>query len=149
MKTSFRTVPDTNVIIAAQSGSLTSPNREYFTRWKNAEFALLFSDDTIREYIEKLTERNIPEDHILELAVIIEKLGEHTSIQYFHLAKYPIDADDVAFVLCAENGYATHLISYDKHLLDLQGFYSFKICKTVDFLTDLRQILAANAVISS
>jgi len=46
MKTSFRTVPDTNVIIAAQSGSPTSPNRGYFTRWKNAEFVLLFSDDT-------------------------------------------------------------------------------------------------------
>jgi len=96
----------------------------------------------IREYIEKLTERNIPEDHILELAAIIEKLGERTSIQYFHLANYPTDPDDFAFVLCAANGYATHLISYDRHLLDLQGFYSFKICKTVDFLAELRQILA-------
>jgi predicted nucleic acid-binding protein len=52
----------------------------------------------------------------------IWKLGEHTSIQYFHLANYPSDPDDIAFVLCAENGYATHLLSYDKHLLDLQGF---------------------------
>jgi hypothetical protein len=45
-------------------------------------------------------------------------------------------------VLCAENGYATHLISYDKHLLDLQEFYSYKICKTMDFLSELRQVLA-------
>jgi predicted nucleic acid-binding protein len=92
MKTSFRTVPDTNVII--------------------------------------------------ELAVTIQKLGEHTSIQYFHLANYPSDSDDIAFVLCANNGYATHLISYDMHLLALQGFYSFKICKTVDFLAELRDVLA-------
>lgn len=142
MKTSFRTVPDTNVIIAAQNGSPTSPNREYFTRWKNEEFALLFSDDTTHEYIEKLIERNIREEHSIELAVTIQKLGEHTSIQYFHLANYPSDPDDVAFVLCADNGHATHLISYDMHLLILQGFYSFKICKTVDFLSELRQVSA-------
>jgi predicted nucleic acid-binding protein len=133
---------DTNVIIAAQNGDATSPNREYFTRWKNEEFALLFSDDTIHEYIEKLTERNIPEEHIIELAVTIQKLGEHASIQYFHLAYYPSDPEDIAFVLCAENGYATHLISYDRHLLALQGFYSFKICKMVDFLAELREVLA-------
>jgi predicted nucleic acid-binding protein len=142
MKTSFRTVPDTNVIIAAQNGSPTSPNREYFTRWKNEEFVLLFSDDTSHEYIEKLTERNTPEELIVELIVAIWKLGEHISIQFFHLANYPSDPDDIAFVLCAENGYATHLISYDKHLLDLQGFYSYKICKTMDFLSELRQALA-------
>jgi predicted nucleic acid-binding protein len=111
MKTSFRSVPDTNVIIAAQNGSPTSPNREYFSRWENKEFALLFSDDTIYEYIETLAERNISEELIINLVITIQKLGEHTSILFFHLARYPSDPDDVAFVLCAENGYATHLIS--------------------------------------
>jgi len=142
MKTSLRTVPDTNVIIAAQNSSLTSPNREYFARWKNKEFALLFSDDTISEYIEKLTERHISREFILELTVTIREIGEYTAIDSFHFFQYPSDPDDIAFVLCAENGNATHLISYDSHLLNLQGFYSFKICKTVDFLSELRQVLA-------
>ncbi|GAK61067.1 hypothetical protein U27_00965 [Candidatus Vecturithrix granuli] len=29
MKTNLRTVPDTNVVIAAQNASVTSPNKEY------------------------------------------------------------------------------------------------------------------------
>ncbi|MCI0612853.1 hypothetical protein L0244_07670, partial [bacterium] len=65
MKTSLRTVPDTNVVVAAQSANVTSPNREYFERWKNEEFALLFSDDTLSEYIEKLMERNVPKEIIV------------------------------------------------------------------------------------
>ena len=141
MKTSLRTVPDTNVIIAAENGSPTSPNKEFFTRWQNEEFALLFSTDTLREYIKKLTERHVPRERIKQLIVPIKIMGEHISIQFFHFAHYPSDPDDIAFVLCAENGYATHLISYDNHLLVLQGFYSFKICKTVDFLSELRRVL--------
>ena len=144
MKTSLRTVPDTNVIIAAQNSNPTSPNKEFFSRWQNEEFVLLFSNDTLGEYVKKLIERQIPRERIRQLIIAIKRKGEKIEIQYFHFAKYPIDRDDIAFVLCAENGYATHLISYDKHLLDLQGFYSFKICKTVDFLTELRQILAGS-----
>jgi len=79
MKTSFRTVPDTNVIIAAQNGGLTSPNREYFTRWKNNEFAFLFSDDTMLEYVEKLNERHISRDLIIELTAAIQEIGEYTA----------------------------------------------------------------------
>jgi len=143
MKTSLRTVPDTNVIIAGQSLSATSPNKEYFERWKNDEFALLFSDDTLREYIKKLIEQEVPKEVIIQLIVAIQELRSYVSIQFFHLAKYPTDSDDISFLLCAENGNATHLISYDPHLLELHGFYSFKICKTLDFLFELRQVLSA------
>lgn len=143
MKTSLRAVPDTNVIITAENSSPTSPNREFFSRWQNQEFALLFSTDTLREYIKKLAERHVPRERIKQLIVAIKIMGEHVSIQYFHLAQYPSDPDDIAFVLCADNGDATHLISYDAHLLVLQGQYSFKICKTIDFLSELRQILVS------
>src|SRR5574341_530626 len=142
MKTSLRTVPDTNVVFAAQRANVTSPNREYFERWKNEEFELLFSDDTLREYIEKLLERNVPKEIIMQLVAAILELGTSTAIQFFHLAQYPVDPDDIAFILCAENGDATHLISYDPHLLDLNGFYQFKIFKTLDFLSELRALLS-------
>ncbi len=141
MKTSLRTVPDTNVVIAAQNSSSTSPNKEFFSRWQSEEFALLFSRDTLAEYVKKLTGRQVPRERIKQLIVAIKRMGEPIPILFFHLARYPSDPDDVAFVLCAENGYATHLISYDNHLLVLQGSYSFKICKTVDFLSELRQAL--------
>jgi hypothetical protein len=93
MQTSLRTVPDTNVVVAAQSASVTSSNREYFERWKNEEFALLFPDDTLREYIEKLVERSVLKEIIMQLVVAILELGTFTPIQFFHLAKYPIDAE--------------------------------------------------------
>jgi predicted nucleic acid-binding protein len=137
MKTSLRTVPDTNVAVAAQSANVTSPNREFFERWKNEEFALLFSDDTLHEYIEKLVARSVPKEIIIQLVVAILEMGTFTTIRFFHLAKYPVDPDDIAFILCAENGSETHLISHDPHLLDLNGFYQFKICKTLDFLFEL------------
>ncbi len=142
MKTSLRVVPDTNVVIAAQNSSSTSPNKEFFTRWQNEEFALLFSKDTLREYIKKLTERQVPRERIKQLIISIKRIGDHTSILFFHLANYPSDPDDIPFILCAENGNASHLISYDRHLLELQGFYSFKICKPLDFLFELRKISA-------
>jgi hypothetical protein len=33
------------------------------------------------------------------------------------LPHYPADADDIAFLLCAWNGLASHLVSYDIHAL--------------------------------
>ena len=142
MKTSLRTVPDTNVIIAAQNVSATSPNREFVERWENEEFELLYADDTLREYIEKLLAYGVPREKIARLIVAIRKLGSFTPIRFFHIAKYPDDPDDIPFLLCAENGSATHLVSYDPHLLELNGFYQFKICTTLDFLFELRKVLS-------
>lgn len=141
MNSALRTVPDTNVIIAAQSLGAASPNREFVERWQNEEFELLYSEDTLREYIQKLLASGVPREKIFRLIVAIRKLGAYTTIQFFHLIKYPADPDDIPFLLCAHNGQATHLISYDPHLLDLNGLYPFKICKTLDFLFEVRQIL--------
>lgn len=141
MRTKFRTVPDTNVIIASQNASATSPNREYFERWENDEFALLYSTDTLDEYVRKLVERGVARETIRKLVVSLRGLGEEVSIEFYHLPKYPVDLDDISFLLCAENGDASHLISYDKHLKDLDGYYNFRICETVDFLIELRSEL--------
>ena len=141
MKTRFRTVPDSNVIVASQNANTNSPNREFFARWQNDEFELLYADDTLREYVEKLLERNVSRDKIIQLIMAIQKLGIHIPIQFYHLIKYPTDPDDIPFLLCAANGNATHLISYDRHLLDLDDLFDFKICRTLDFLLELRRVL--------
>jgi predicted nucleic acid-binding protein len=140
MQIAFRTVPDTNIVISAQFGNPQSPNKEYFRRWHNNEFYLLYSNDTLSEYILKMTEFGIPEEDIQEYLESLLDLGVPIEIEHYHLHVYPDDRDDIAFVLCADNGKATHLISYDKHLLDLQyrHEFSFKICKIVEFLKELR-----------
>lgn len=51
----------------------------------------------------------------------------------------------IAFLLCAINGAASHLVSYDEHLLSLRHAYTaeFSICQPIDFLADLRRVSAA------
>lgn len=45
------------------------------------------------------------------------------------------------FLLCAINGGASHLVSYDDHLLSLRPFYEAElaICEPVEFLGDCRK----------
>ena len=66
--------------------------------------------------------------------------GELVAVVFFHFRHYPVDADDVMFLLCAINGSATHLISYDEHLLSLRPFYAAEvtICEPLPFLTECR-----------
>ncbi len=139
-KTHFRVVPDTNVVIASEkTTSESSPNREFFNRWRSGQFEILFSDDTLLEYVEKLRALEISEKNIKTFLVAILEAGIHVSIEKYHFPIYPSDVDDIAFILCAENGEATHLVSYDQHLKDVEMFYSFKVCEILDFLFDLRK----------
>ena len=137
----LRAVPDTNVLLASEIGAgPSSPNRELFERWKVGTFTILFSQDTLLEYTEKLLEKAIPEIAIKQFLRSLVELGIEVYIEYFHMPVYPADADDIAFVLCADNGGATHLVSYDKHLEAVGRHYSFKVCDTVSFLEDLREV---------
>ncbi len=136
----LRAVPDTNVLLASEmSSSPASPNREFFRRWRSHEFIVLYSDDTLLEYIKKLRDKRTSEDSIRRFVGALLTVGFETTIRFYHLPKYPVDADDIAFLLCAENGDATHLITYDSHLAAVDDWYSFRICRTPVFLEDLGQ----------
>ncbi len=65
---------------------------------------------------------------------MITTLEEETYIKYFHLEKYPVDEDDIAFVLCAINGKTTHLITYDAHLLEINDYYDFSKVIYISFI---------------
>ncbi len=138
--TKIKVVLDTNVILSSFSPSSHSPNKEILQRWRNEEFTVLFSEDVLEEYIEKLREFSISEERITRLLASLFMLGELVFIQMYHVEKYPEDPDDIAFLLCALNGDATHLLTYDKHLLILQGVYDLDICEPVVFLKKLREI---------
>ena len=49
--------------------------------------------------------------------------AELVTVGFFHFRHYPVDPDDVKFLLCAINGRASHLVSYDNHLRSLRSFY--------------------------
>ncbi len=134
----IKSVPDTNVIVSAYKGSKNSPNKEYLAFWEKGAFEILFSEDTLKEYIKKLVHFDIPEKMVRRFIAVLINEGFKVEIDFFHLRKYPIDQDDTAFLLCAVNGNATHLISYDSHLLELDKYFDFKICKTIPFLKALR-----------
>ena len=44
------------------------------------------------------------------------------------------------FLLCAINGRASHLVSYDNHLRSLRSFYEneLRICEPLEFLAECR-----------
>lgn len=138
----LRAVLDTNVILAAhRTASPASPNAEILARWRRREFRFLFSSDTLAEYAEQLLQHGIPADDIEEFIRLIARHGEEILIAYFHFRHYPVDPDDIMFLLCAINGGASHLVSYDDHLLSLRPFYAAEliICEPVEFLGDCRK----------
>ncbi len=109
---SHRAVLDSNVLVAAQrSTDPHSPNRELIVRWKANEFTFLFSRDTLLEYVEKLLALSANREDAVEFVALISALGESVEIEFFHLPHYPADADDIALLLYAWNGFASHLAS--------------------------------------
>jgi len=144
-KTPLRAVPDTNVLLASEmSTSSSSANRAFFERWESGDFTVLFSQDTLYEYVKKLWQKMLPEASIRKFLAALLNVGVEVEIEYYHLPAYPVDADDIAFLLCADNGRATHLVTYDKHLLEVEAHYPFRICGAPAFLEDLRHELEAS-----
>ncbi len=117
----------------------TSPNREILTRGKAGEFPLLYSEDVLIEYVEKLLVLGTPAAKLGEFVAMIGGIGERVAIRAYHLRRYPSDADDIAFVLCALNGEATHLVTCDGGFAEVVREFDFAICKPLVFLAELRR----------
>jgi predicted nucleic acid-binding protein len=68
--------------------------------------------------------------------------AELVTVGFFHFRHYPVDPDDVMFLLRAINGRASHLVSYDNHLRSLRSFYEseLKICEPLKFLASCREV---------
>jgi predicted nucleic acid-binding protein len=119
----FRAVIDTNVVIAGlRSTSEESPNRELQARWDRGSYVWLHSRDILSEYAEKLLELGIPPERIQPFLARLIVAGENVFI---------------AFLLCATNGNATHLVTYDAHLTTLDGLFEFQILGPRKFLEAL------------
>jgi predicted nucleic acid-binding protein len=113
------------------------------TRWIAGDFVWLVSDDVVAEYAEKLVQKGIDPLKVEQLVADLLQYGEEVPIRFFHFQHYLVDMDDVAFLLAAINGAATHVVTYDEHLKDVSVFYpEFVACEPVAFLKDLRISLA-------
>ena len=124
----FRVVPDTNIIIASKKNpSSSSPNVEFIDRWARGEFLVLYCIEIIHEYKHKLLQKGVKREIIEEFLEILKECGELIYLETFHERFYPDDPKDIPFILCSVNGKATHLVTYDPHLLRLKGKYEFEI----------------------
>ncbi|MEI9893188.1 MAG: hypothetical protein WDN28_04575 [Chthoniobacter sp.] len=101
----------------------------------------LYSLDTLAEYAEKLLSRGITPMDVEAFVRLLVLHAEIVPVAFFHFRHYPVDPDDVIFLLCAVNGQASHLVSYDKHLLSLRPYYAgeITICEPLEFLADCRK----------
>lgn len=103
------------------------------------DFTLLISDDIAAEYAKKLLESGSETARVEAFLGELFLLAEQVEIRFFHFRHYPVDADDISFLLCAINGGATHLVTYDPHLLDIGLFYDeFQVVHAIGFLDALR-----------
>ncbi|MCK5525683.1 MAG: PIN domain-containing protein, partial [Candidatus Latescibacteria bacterium] len=113
-----------------------------FRRLRGHQFEVLYSEDTLLEYILKLKELGIPDDRIQTFLELVLLFGVHVPIQTYHLSIYPPDEKDICFLLCAVNGNADYLISYDHDFLDIAGaierLTGIRVCTMLDFLKLLR-----------
>lgn len=136
----LRAVLDSNVVLAADgAANPLSPNKEILHRWSVGQFIWLITADIAAEYAEKLLDKGNSPSEVEAFITGLFLSAESVEIRFFHFRHYPVDSDDTIFLLCAINGAASHLVSYDRHLSDVGIFYEeFVTCKPTEFLQALR-----------
>ena len=140
-----RVVLDTNQIVGAGSRWLSnpvpSPDPNAHRRLLvcvAAQHTGLYCTPILREYIEKLLERGHPEVRVRELIAYLIGSFESVTIVSSTAPVPPSDSDDEIFLICAIDGAADHLVSEDRHLLNLKNHYRRpKIDKCSDVVESL------------
>lgn len=135
----FRAVFDTNIIIAAlKSRSANSPSRELLQRWEAGEFDLLYSRDLQTEYEETAAARDIDPSRARGFFSALTVRGVLIEVRQI-TPVVVADPDDDVVLACAVAGQATHLVTYDPHLLNLGNFYlGIRLLDGLHFLYALR-----------
>jgi len=121
----LRAVLDTNVVVAAlRTRNSQSPTLELLERWVRSEFTWLYCDELEAEYQEKIEIPVISVEKRLTFLRRLRFLGERIELTPDQIQ--PIitaDPDDDIVLACAVVGQATHLVTYDPHLLNLESSY--------------------------
>ena len=136
----LRVVLDTNVIIAAlRSDNPHSPTVELLDRWARNDYSLLYSDDLLAEYADKLSKRSVPPILIRAFLSRIMEKAEYVLVADRQIVAVTVDPDDDRVLACAVVGKATHLVTYDPHLTAIgQTFRKVRILSVLAFLAEVR-----------
>ena len=137
----LRVVLDTNVIFAGLfSRNPRSPTAEILRRWTAGEFELLYCEDLRLEYLEKIADPRIDASRRQRFIARLARLGTRVPLSQEDVTpRVPDDPDDDVVLACALVGKATHLVTYDPHLLTLDDKYEeLHILDGLHFLYALR-----------
>jgi len=137
----IRAVLDTNVFVsAALSKNANSPTRETLDRWKRDEFVLLICTPLAEEIVEKLLDRHVDNEKVVDLVKTLADWAEWVEVPAEKIESLLSDPDDNVIVACAVEGGANYLVTYNPHFDSLQGeYHGVKIVKAIPFLDVLRK----------
>ncbi len=133
-KSKYRAVFDTNVYVAkALSKNPRSPNVELFELLKAETYLLFWCEEIRAEIAEKLLARKLTPERIAEFIAEVMSLAVWIEVPAAAVRRYvEDDPDDDVIVACAVVASATHIVSYDQHLLSLKE--PFPGCVVLDSL---------------
>ncbi len=136
-----RVVLDTNVVLAALlSRNPHSPLVELLRWWRSGAFELLYGEDLMLEYQEKFVQKGISPQKAADFLAELVDRGIFVSLSPADIVpRVAEDPDDDVVLACALVGGATHLVTYDAHLLSLGPVYEgVRILDGLRFLRFLR-----------
>ena len=117
----MKIVIDTNVFISGVF--FKGPPHEILNAWRNNKIQILVSPEILNEYQavgERLAEKYIGLDlyPLLELIVMNAELVSDLKLP----ESVCQDPDDDKFLACAVSGKSKHIVTGDKHLLNVSGY---------------------------
>ena len=137
----LRVVIDTNLVISGTAKSNTIPH-SLLEGWRKKEFLLITSIPILTEIKEVLDRKEIQAHFFLkpeDIQELIQALSTQTIITSGALAVDIVkdDPDDDKFIAAAIEGRASHIISGDRHLLNIGSYEGIKIMKARNFIGEV------------
>ena len=129
----IKVIIDTNVFVSGIFWS--GPPFKILNAWRHQKLKLIYSADILEEKIRvgQVLSKKYKGVEISPFIDLITIFGEmHTPIILD--AAITDDPDDEKFIACALSASCKHIISGDKHLLDVNGFAGISVDKPAAFV---------------
>lgn len=132
----IKAILDTSVFVAALlSKSQSSASVQVLKKWSEGYFTLIMSPQLLEELVDKLYEKNIDEEIIVDLVAAIDSIATYIAGAYEATRLDEIDPDDNKFLAAAYESKADYLVSLDsRDLLPLKYYHGTQIVRPSAFL---------------
>ena len=132
----IKAILDTSVFVAALlSKSQSSASVQVLKKWSEGYFTLIMSPQLLEELVDKLYEKNIDEEIIVDLVASIDSIATYIAGAYEATRLDDIDPDDNKFLAAAYESKADYLVSLDsRDLLPLKYYHGTQIIRPSTFL---------------